>query len=103
MWIRIAGALCGVVAVLGFFRIPNPDTVILALAGLMVLAILSDEFWARRARSKVPAAPLCPQCGYDVRATPIRCPECGIDLKPPSVKFAGLSEAAEYHSVLEYQ
>jgi hypothetical protein len=29
----------------------------------------------RRAREK---AGLCPQCGYDLRATPGRCPECGI-------------------------
>jgi hypothetical protein len=34
----------------------------------------------RRRRKRLRAAGRCPQCGYDLRATPERCPECGCQL-----------------------
>jgi hypothetical protein len=33
--------------------------------------------WQRRRRNNRARAGRCPDCGYDLRATPARCPECG--------------------------
>lgn len=49
-----------------------PDwAVVLAAA---VLPVGRAARWSLRRR---PRPGLCPQCGYDLRATPERCPECG--------------------------
>lgn len=41
------------------------------LTALPLLPLALGVFRLRRAKG------LCPQCGYDLRATPDRCPECG--------------------------
>jgi hypothetical protein len=50
----------------------------------LTVAILVDRQKRRRAVTSVDdeavtdrAGPVCPACGYDLRATPRRCPECG--------------------------
>jgi hypothetical protein len=53
-------------------------TIAFAVIGFLlpVLPLIVLEH-RRNVRETRRAAGLCPDCGYDVRATPDRCPECG--------------------------
>ena len=54
-----------------------------------LLAAVLPARWAWRARRGAlrRRAHACPDCGYDLRATPGRCPECGAEFRVESSEF----------------
>ena len=50
------------------------------VAGFVAYALIADPPALKARRERLG---LCPECGYDLRASPGRCPECGATAAPP--------------------
>lgn len=54
---------------------------------IALLALILPALWARKwvRHCQLVAPGLCPQCGYDLRASKDRCPECGMPIHAKSI------------------
>ena len=49
---------------------------------ILILTAIIPLLWWRRTHTHRQPPGICPQCGYDLRATPTQCPECGSIRSP---------------------
>src|SRR5262249_18455801 len=68
-----------------YARYTGGDGDVSMYAWFMIPPALLAAWWciARARRIGAPRPGICPQCGYDLRASPERCPECGCIVYQP--------------------
>jgi hypothetical protein len=70
---RRPGCFVGLLTIIGI--ISGIGVMLFSFGPMIVLLFLRPRL---RAETFDPNRPICPACGYDLRATPHRCPECGL-------------------------
>jgi hypothetical protein len=70
---RRPGCFVGLLTMIGI--IAGASVMLFSFGPAILLLFLRPRHRAEHAEA---AYPLCPQCGYDLRATKDRCPECGL-------------------------
>jgi hypothetical protein len=73
-----------------FFHVPTYRLIAVPywfIAAFLSVPLIRAMLVARRRRGRLDRG-LCPDCGYDIRATPGRCPECGASDMPHALPAA---------------
>lgn len=79
----IFGVPMGIFVIPGLFLLGWKITLVVFLVWQVLFFIVWPYIAPFQLNRQDEARPACPQCGYDMRATPRRCPECGHELPRP--------------------
>ena len=63
--------------------------VAITIPSALAISVVSQRLALRPMREELRRRGFCPECGYDLRATPQRCPECGTEVRSSAQSRAG--------------